>query len=236
MTDDTRVFAISDLHLPGGDDKAMDVFGDHWQDHFKRISDDWKSKITYKDIVLLAGDISWAMHLSDALPDLQAIAALPGQKIMIKGNHDYWWSAIGQVRQSLGEGFYALQNDALSLGGMVFAGSRGWSMPGDEGEDQDAQKIYQRELLRLEMSLQKAQKERVGKPLIVLCHFPPLNQKGEDTPVSQLLEHYQADHVVYGHLHGQACSSSFQGEKNGVRYHLTSCDCLQFQLLELPIS
>lgn len=235
MTEQPRVFAISDLHLPGGDDKAMDVFGDHWQDHFQKISEDWKQKVTYRDIVLLPGDISWAMHLKDALPDLQMIGELPGIKIMLKGNHDYWWSAISQVRASLPAGFHALQNDAVEAGEMVFAGSRGWVTPGLEQEEPDTQKIYSRELLRLEMSLQKAEKVREDKPLIALCHFPPCSNRGEDTPVTQLLERYQVNHVVYGHLHGQACGSGFQGQKNGVYYHLTSCDCLGFQLLELPI-
>jgi len=235
MTERPCVFAISDLHLPGGDQKPMDIFGDHWQDHFQQIKTDWIEHVTDQDIVLLPGDISWAMHLKDALPDLQRIGELPGRKIMLKGNHDYWWSAISQVRNSLPEGFYALQNDAVALGEMVFAGSRGWTTPGGDKEEPDTQKIYQRELLRLEMSLQQAAKVRNGRPLIALCHFPPCSNRGEDTPVTRLLERYEVNQVVYGHLHGTACGTGFQGEKNGVRYHLTSCDCLGFQLLKLPI-
>lgn len=235
MTERPRLFAISDLHLPGGDQKPMDIFGDHWQDHFQQITQDWTANITCQDIVLLPGDISWAMHLKDALPDLHRIGELPGRKIMLKGNHDYWWSAISQVRANLPEGFYALQNDAVVVGEMVFAGSRGWTMPGGEKEELETQKIFNRELLRLEMSLQQAAKQRGDRPLIVLCHFPPCSNRGEDTPVTMLLERFQVDQVVYGHLHGTACASGFQGQKNGIRYHLTSCDCLGFKLLELPL-
>ncbi|NLX82969.1 MAG: hypothetical protein GXZ04_04040 [Clostridiales bacterium] len=233
MTESPRIFAISDLHLPGGQDKSMDLFGAHWQDHFIKIQEDWQQRVGEQDIVLIPGDISWAMRLEEAITDLRQIGELPGQKIMIKGNHDFWWSAISNVRANLSAGFYAIQNDAVTLPGYVFAGSRGWVMPGDEEEEKDTQKIYNRELIRLEMSLQRAQKLRQDNKLIVLCHFPPCNQKGEDTAVSQLLERYKADAVVYGHLHGQACAAGFQGLKNGVLYYLTSCDCINFRLLEI---
>lgn len=235
MTETARLFAISDLHLPGGDDKSMDLFGPHWQDHFLKIEADWRSRVGEQDVVLLCGDISWAMRLTDALPDLEAIGSLPGRKVMIKGNHDFWWSSLSRVRACLPPGFFALQNDALVLEDWVFCGSRGWAAPGSEGESLEDQKIYQRELIRLELSLQAAQKLREGRHLVVLCHYPPVNSKGEDSEVSRLLSAYQADLVAYGHLHGAGCSTGFSGMKNGVQYQLTSCDCLSFNLLELPV-
>ncbi|HHT07178.1 MAG: metallophosphoesterase [Christensenellales bacterium] len=236
MTESSRVFAISDLHLPGNQDKSMDLFGAHWQDHFLKIQEDWHNKVGEEDIVLIPGDISWAMRLDEALFDLDQIGRLPGRKVMIKGNHDFWWSAISNVRAHLIEGFYALQNDAVALEGYVFAGSRGWVMPGGEDEEPDTQKIYNRELIRLELSLQQAQKLRGDRKLIALCHFPPCNHKGEDTPVTSLLEQYAADAVVYGHLHGIACAGGFRGEKNGIQYYLASCDCIGFNLLEIGMA
>lgn len=228
-----RVFAISDLHLPGGEDKSMDLFGLHWQDHFIKISADWAARVRGCDIVLLPGDITWAMRLEDALPDLSAIGNLPGIKIMIKGNHDFWWSSLARVRASLPEGFYAIQNDAVLLGDIVFCGSRGWNTPSEDPDNPETQKIYQRELLRLEMSLQQARRIGQDKRLIALCHFPPCSIRGEDTPVTALLEAYGAGDVVYGHLHGPACASGFNGIKNGIRYWFTSCDCVKFRLVAL---
>lgn len=233
MTEPARVFAISDLHLPGGDDKSMDLFGSHWQDHFEKIALDWVRKVSPNDLVLLPGDISWAMRLEDALPDLAAIGRLPGRKVMIKGNHDFWWSSLSRVRASLPAGFYAVQNDALVLDDYTICGSRGWNLPGNEPDDEDNQKIYQRELIRLELSLQTAQRVGQGKRLMVMCHFPPCSARGEDSQVTRLLERYGASDVVFGHLHGPACASGFSGIKNGIRYWFASCDCVQFQLLEL---
>ena len=106
------IFAIGDLHLPGGDMKPMDVFGAHWENHFERISEDWRAKVTDEDVVLIPGDISWAMQLGDALEDLRRIALLPGRKLILRGNHDYWWSSLTQLRCALPESMHAVQNDA----------------------------------------------------------------------------------------------------------------------------
>ena len=108
-----RVFAIGDLHLPGGDDKPMNIFGDRWTGHFDKISANWRETADEDDVILIPGDISWAMQLENALPDLEAIGALPGKKILLRGNHDYWWSTVTRVRESLPEKMYALQNDAV---------------------------------------------------------------------------------------------------------------------------
>ena len=127
-----RLFAIGDLHLPGGDDKPMEVFGDHWEGHFARISQDWCDRVTDADTVLIPGDTSWAMQLQAAIPDLQAIGALPGRKILIKGNHDYWWGGIGQVRKVLPVGMLAIQHDTVDLGTCIVCGTRGWAYPTEE--------------------------------------------------------------------------------------------------------
>ena len=124
-----RVYAIGDLHLPGGAVKPMDVFGAHWENHFARISEDWRGRVKDQDVVLIPGDISWAMQLDGAQADLDAIAALPGRKILLRGNHDYWWNSLTRVRSLLREGCYALQNDSVYLDGLLFCGTRGWTCP-----------------------------------------------------------------------------------------------------------
>ena len=223
------IFAIADLHLPGHNDKPMNVFGSQWDRHFETISENWISLIKQEDIVLIPGDISWAMQLADAQDDLRSIASLPGRKILLRGNHDYWWSAISKVRSILPPFMYALQNDAVVLDDYVFCGSRGWNLPTEQGpaDEQDV-KIFQRELLRLEMSLENAKKKAAGKKLIALLHFPPVLADGKDTEVSDLLEKFSVETVVYGHLHGVGIKNGFSGVKKGVEYFLVSCDALEF--------
>lgn len=157
------VYAIGDLHLPGGDDKPMAVFGAHWEGHWEKICQDWRARVTTQDVVLIPGDISWAMQLEHALDDLHAIAALPGRKILLRGNHDYWWSSLTRVREALPEGMYALQNDAMTLEGITFCGSRGWTCPQSAG-DIENERLYARELLRLRMSLECARKRSPDGP------------------------------------------------------------------------
>lgn len=224
------IFAISDFHLPGGDDKPMEVFGSHWEGHFEQICKDWREKVAPYDTVLIPGDTSWAMTLDNAMPDLLSIGALPGKKILLKGNHDYWWSSITKLRERLPDGMYALQNDALALDDNVFCGARGWVSDGDE---QDL-KIYRRELIRLEMSLAQAQRLRNDRRLIALLHYPPVDMGGKETEVTALLERFNVNDVVYGHIHGQGTKTAFSGLLNGVRYHFVSCDGLGFRLLKLP--
>ena len=222
-----RVFAIGDLHLPGGQRKPMDVFGAHWEGHFDKICADWRKKVEDEDVVLLPGDISWAMTLEEAAPDLAAVCALPGRKIFLRGNHDYWWSSLTRLRALLPAGNYALQNDALALSGIAFAGSRGWTVPGPNSEAQD-EKIYRREVMRLELSLQDAAKKRL--PIVAMLHYPPFNERREDSGFTELLERFGVRHCVYGHLHAEGLRGAFSGERKGVVYHQVSCDGTGFAL------
>ena len=227
-----EIYAIGDLHLPGGADKPMDVFGPHWEGHFERIRADWLKKVTDQDVVLIPGDISWAMQLEDALEDLQWIGALPGRKLLLRGNHDYWWCGISRLRELLPDGMYALQNDAMRLDSVAVCGTRGWTAPGP-GSTMEDEKIYRRELLRMEMSLERAMKLGADR-LVVMCHYPPLGEGGSATPLSQLLEKYPIDDVVYGHLHVAALKGAVTGLLRGIRYHCVSCDGLNFQVYRLP--
>ena len=222
------VYAIGDLHLPGHSQKPMDVFGSHWDRHFETITENWRSMIQPEDVVLIPGDISWAMQLSEAMDDLNAIAQLPGTKLLLRGNHDYWWSSLNKLRSALPEGMHVIQNDAMLIGDRVFCGTRGWNfpVPGQALGEQD-EKVYQRELLRLKMSLDQAVK--FGKEdLTVMLHFPPLFADGVSTAFTDILESYPVTRVVYGHLHGAGIKIAFEGEKEGIRYQLVSCDALRF--------
>lgn len=223
------VYAIADLHLPARQ-KPMDIFGDQWKDHVERIRRDWLERVAPRDVVLLPGDISWAMRLEDALEDLSDIGALPGRKVLLRGNHDYWWNSIGRVRRALPEGMFALQNDSLLLDGRLYAGSRGWMLPG-EALGEDDLRIYNRERLRLEMSLKHARRLDASAPITVLMHYPPLTDA--DPGFSDLLEAYGVEDCVYGHLHGQAIYGAVRGMRRGVRYHQVSCDGLDFKLYAL---
>lgn len=233
-TDRVRIFAIGDLHLPGGSEKPMDIFGAHWEGHFVKISRDWMSRVQPHDIILIPGDISWAMQMEAAKGDLYAIASLPGRKILIRGNHDYWWSSISKLRGLLPEGMFALQNDAVLLDGYVFCGSRGWTIPEDEN-DLENQRLYQRELMRVELSLQRGKAlAKSGEPMIAMIHYPPVEVSGQNSPMSELFDAYGVRHVVYGHLHGAANANAFKGMVGQVQYYPVSCDGLGFRLFELP--
>lgn len=236
------VYAISDLHLPGGDKKPMDIFGAHWTDHFDHIRADWRERVSPADLVLLPGDISWAMHLSDALGDLLAIGELPGSKVILRGNHDYWWSAITRVREALPAGMYALQNDAIAFDEAIVCGSRGWVFPESTAFTTDDQKIYARELERLTLSLKKADALRNAHaarghtpPLVAMLHYPPVGERKLPSDVTALLTRYGVCDAVYGHLHGTGLQGAFEGTLDGVRYHQTSCDGLGFKLYRLPV-
>lgn len=224
------VWAISDLHLPAGE-KPMDIFGDHWTNHFERIREDWLSRVQPQDIVLLPGDLTWAMHLEEAQADIDRIACLPGRKILLRGNHDYWWSSIGRVRRILPEGSYALQNDSLMLDDMLFAGSRGWTIPADINADSDDARIYRRERQRLEMSLRHARARSESAELIVMMHYPPRSDTQQG--FSDIIQAYGAKNVVYGHLHGAGLAGAIRGEIDGICYHQVSCDGLNFQLARI---
>lgn len=228
------IYAIGDLHLPGHEEKPMNVFGSHWDHHFETIQENWLEMIDPEDIVLIPGDISWAMYLEDAQDDLDAIAALPGHKLLLRGNHDYWWSSLSKVRAALSEKMHVIQNNAMRVGKHIFCGARGWNIPTDQQplSDQD-DKIYQRELMRLKMSLDAAAAMAEGDPITVMMHYPPLYVDGIATGFTDLIEEYDVARVVYGHLHGAGIKNAFVGERRGIEYHLVSCDALHFVPLML---
>ena len=231
-----RLFAIGDLHMSGGDDKPMDVFGPQWDRHFLRISENWRRLIREEDTVLIPGDISWAMQLENAIPDLEEIGRLPGRKILCKGNHEYWWSSISRVRAVLPEGMTALQHDATDLGPCAVCATRGWVFPTGRTPLEEAdRKIFDREIQRLNMALDEAERIAPGKPVLVMMHYPPLLTGERDTAFTRVLEARDNIYaVVYGHLHGASFPNGFDGEQRGIRYYPVSCDGIGFCPREIP--
>ncbi len=180
----------------------MDIFGDRWRNHPQRIAAAWRERVNGDDTVLIAGDISWALKLPDALPDLQWIAELPGRKVLSRGNHDYWWESAGRVRRQLPPSLAVVQADALDLGIAVVCGTRGWITPETPGfKPAEDLVVYNRELVRLDLALTAARKlAGETKPIIVMFHYP--------------------------RPHDWAMAT--QGLVDGVYYQLTACDYLGF--------
>ena len=229
-----KVYAISDLHISVNNEKPMDVFGGNWVGYLDKIFADWNEKVTDEDLVLIGGDISWAMKIEDAEKDLQLLKDLRGKKIFIKGNHDYWWSGIGKVRYIMPENCFALQNDSIKIGNVVVCGSRCWSVPGSPDFKEQDMKLYLRETERLKLSLKQAQSLRQeGDKLVALVHYPPFNVKREPSNFTQLFEDNKVDCVVYGHLHGKNVRSDKVLVKNDIKYYLTSCDQVDNKLTEV---
>ena len=230
-----NVYAISDLHLSGAADKPMNVFGNNWEGHFEKIKEDWLARVTPDDVVLIAGDISWGMALNEGLYDIRSLQGLPGKKIFIRGNHDYWWSGISKIRQSVPDDtFFFLQNDCVKIGKYIFVGSRGWICPesNEYSKDED-EKIYRRESERFRLAFNAVKKiKEDGDEVIAMIHFPPFTGKKENTLFSQLFEENGVSHVIFGHIHGSVFYP-LESEKNGISYHLTSCDKLGFRLKKI---
>jgi len=229
-----NIYAIGDLHLPGGQEKPMDIFDSAWENHPEIIARNWRETVEEDDLVLMPGDLSWAMKLEEAAEDLAYLGRLPGRIVLIRGNHDYWWGPIGRVRRALPPNVQAIQNDHVPLGERgAICGSRGWVLPGSPGFSEDDERIYRREVERLTLSLESARK--AGRvPSIVMLHYPPLAARARPTEFTRLLEEYGAALCVYGHLHGrEAHERAVQGSVRGVEYVLASCDAIGFSPLPL---
>lgn len=210
----------------------MDIFGDGWQNHFAHVKEDWLSKVSADDCVLLGGDISWGISVEEAEPDYSELAQLPGRKIVLRGNHDYYWTSLNKMRAAFPD-FDFLQNNCIRAGEYLIAGSRGWNVPDAETDEHDL-KIYKRELIRLELSLKNAaESRRGGDKLIALLHYPPFDAKYGDSDVTQLLRKYGVDTVLYGHLHGKSARVTPVVVKDGIRYYITSCDLVDNRLVRV---
>ncbi len=242
------IWAIADLHLALGlPEKSMEVFGEPWIHYTDKIKFNWVSLISSEDLVLIPGDISWAMRPFEARVDLEWIGALPGTKVILRGNHDYWWTSLKQIEAVLPPSMHLIQNNAFRWKEVVIGGARLWDTPEyhfgpyiqysvnprakalTEAEDTspDAEKIFLRELGRLELSL-KAMQGQDAALRIAMTHYPPIGATLEPSRVSALLEKFKVDICVFGHLHSLKTTEPLFGTKNGIAYHLTSADYLNF--------
>ena len=233
-----KIFALSDLHLSlsepyrAGDahqpslSKPMLKFGALWQDYFQRLERNWYATVSDEDTVLIAGDISWAMTLAQAEYDLAYIDSLPGRKLMVKGNHDYWWESVSRLRSVLPPSIAVLQHEAVVVGNYAVCGTRGWVLPehSDFRESSD-RKIFDRELIRMELALEQA--ASFGLPVIAMMHYPPLDNADIGGQFCELMGRYAVTDCVYGHIHGDK-KGAYEGEYKGIRYHNCSIDRIDF--------
>ncbi|MDB2614279.1 metallophosphoesterase [Chlamydiales bacterium] len=231
-----KIYAIGDLHLSFGiKNKSMEIFGDAWKDHEERVKAHWINLIKPEDLILIPGDISWAMKLEEALVDLAWIDELPGTKVLIRGNHDYWWPSLKKLHSLSFKSLHFIHNNALTFGDVTIGGTRLWDS--DEYhfyKVADVKHHYEKELIRLEDSLKQVDKQAPIK--LAMTHYPPIGADLSPSKASTLFEKYGVQQVVFGHLHGIPEGSLPFGEARGVHYHLTSCDvlkCTPFLLKEL---
>jgi uncharacterized protein len=229
--DIVALYAISDLHLDFIGDKPMDIFGEKWSGHSIKIKENWDKKIRENDTVLIAGDISWSMKMEDGIKDLEWIHNLAGRKIFVKGNHDYWWGSISKLNQ-LFEGMDFIQNNFFAYEDYAICGTRGWTYPGGEAFTAKDEKIYERELLRLRLSIDSARKAGYSK-FIIMLHYPPVGDQDGTTGFTEIIDEAGAEMVIYGHLHGPSVMNAFEGYRNGVKYIFTSSDFINFNPVKI---
>jgi len=242
-----KIWAIADLHLSFGvPNKGMEVFGEQWRDHPQKIEKAWRESVAADDLVLIAGDVSWALRMEEALPDLEWIEKLPGTKVMIRGNHDLWWGSISKVRKVLSPSLHAIQHDVFRWNGIAIGGTRLWDSVEYDFEEcieyretvignvnikkgptqEENERIFHRELLRLEMSL--SQFRSGDNERMMMVHYPPIGLNLEPSKVAALLEKYGVSDCVFGHLHNVKPGQKLFGEARGVRYWLTAADYVNF--------
>jgi hypothetical protein len=244
------IWALADLHLAiSVPSKSMEVFGPQWKDYTARIEQGWNRVVSEQDLVLIPGDICWAMRLDEALIDLQWIDKLKGTKLILRGNHDYWWTSLAKMQKSAPPSIHFLHNSVFIWNGVAIGGSRLWDtheysfgaftviqenprertiLPKEEGDDE---KIFVRELERLKLSLSQLPKESTYK--IAMTHYPPIGADLSPSCASQILESFQINSCVFGHLHNIRPGSLPFGKARGVDYQFTSCDYLDFTPLKI---
>jgi len=229
-----RVFALSDLHLSLNGEKPMDRFGAIWQRHAERMAQAWDANVSESDTVLLGGDLSWGRNLEEASPDLRWIADRPGRKLLLRGNHDSWWSSLAKLRRTVPGNWELLQNCALRAGPWIVIGARGWLDPEDPLAQASDARVFQRELGRLDLSIADADR-RYGSdlPRLALLHYPPWLLGRQPTEVVQRLKEAAVEICIYGHLHGEDHKLAVRGLRDGIEYVFTASDAVNFSPVEI---
>lgn len=224
------IFTMADLHLPLGIDKPMNKFGKQWDNYVERIARQWGAVVRESDTVVIPGDFSWATYIEQAERDFDFIEALPGRKIIIKGNHDYWWTTMTKMNEFLARKDYKtisfLQNNSYTADGVSICGTRGWLYPGWVSFSADDEKYFGREVGRLELSLKAAETDEI----YVFTHYPPMSRAGESNEFCEMMKKYNVKRCYYGHLHGYSHANRIPEMMDGIEYHLVSSDYLRFIL------
>ncbi len=219
------LFTIADLHLSLSADKSMEIFKG-WENYVERIDTNWRKIVSDDDTVVLPGDISWEMKIGDATADFSFINSLPGRKLIIKGNHDLWWTSIKKMNEFLAENNFDkiefINNSAVRVGDITVCGTRGWLIE-ESGTDS---KLINREALRLRASLEYGSK--LGGELIAFLHYPPITEQQRCDELIDVLNEFEVRKVYYGHIHGGSAIMAVNGVVDGVSYHLISADRLEF--------
>ena len=232
------IFTIGDLHLSFNDDKPMSVFGENWEGYEDKIKKDWIEKVKENDLVVIPGDFSWSMYLENTYLDFSYINKLPGKKLLLKGNHDYWWSTLKKMRDYLEEKEFQnidfIYNNAYEYENKIIVGTRGWS----QSEEKEDKKILDREKIRLELSI-KDGIEKYGdeKEVIAFMHYPPIIKhnitENEPTDFIRLMQKYNIKRCYYGHLHSTSIKEAVEGEFFGINFKLVSSDGIEFKLVKI---
>lgn len=222
------IYAISDLHLSFNTNKPMNVFGDIWRGYENEIRNNWLGTVKENDIVILPGDFSWETYLENTFLDFKYINELPGKKLLLKGNHDYWWTTLTKMRKFLKdknfENIDFIYNNSYIFDNYIIAGTRGWSVPLTKEDS----KIIKREKIRLRLSIEDGIKKYGNNiPIIVCMHYPPTKE------FIDLMKNYNIKKCVYGHLHGNAHKNVQEGIVDGIELIMTSCDYTKFNLIKL---
>jgi len=226
MSGSKSLYAIADLHLHFGVDKPMSIF-QGWENHAERLRENWNKTVGEQDAVVVAGDISWGASLEAALPDFAFIDALNGKKIILKGNHDYWWTSLTKMNTFLlindMNSISLLHNNAFSAGGVSICGTRGWFNEPDQAHNE---KLQKREEMRLEASVKQA--IELGGEICAFLHYPPIYGDFENYALIDVLQRYGVKRCFYGHLHGAAHKNALLGVRYGIEFSLISADFVGF--------
>lgn len=254
------IYAIGDLHLSLNKEKPMDIFGGNWKNHEQKIKENWKNTVQDNDLVILPGDFSWEMHLKDMYNDFAYLNDLPGKKILLKGNHDYWWTTLAKMREFLQENKFVnidfLYNNSYLFEEKIIAGTRGWAL----NDTENSNKMNHREEERLKLSLQSGVDNFGDKEIICIMHYPPIvaeesrisqenvneiennNEEAKNEELNknlkisnyvQIMKQYNVKTCLYGHLHGESHKEAFEGNYDGIQFKLVSSDYLDFKLYKL---
>ena len=232
------IYAIADLHLSFLHDKPMDIFGDNWENHAEKIRNNWLKKVNNEDYIILPGDFSWEMYLEDTRLDFEYLNNLPGHKILLKGNHDYWWTTISKMNNFIEENGFKnidfLYNNSYLAEDKIIVGTRGWNILDTEEDN----KMIKRENGRLELSIKDGLKKfGKDKEIIAFIHYPPINKNdvlgNSKTEFMKTLQKYNIHRCYYGHLHGPSHRDAVEGNFEGIEYKLVSADYLDFDLIKI---